>query len=50
MRILDNYMNILPTFVIGEGARNNIYLARSLSLPDYRNHYSGPENLDQAIS
>jgi type IV secretion system protein TrbI len=38
MRILDRFTNILPTFVIREGARNNIHLPMSLYLPDYSNH------------
>jgi type IV secretion system protein VirB10 len=38
MRVLDRFTNILPTFVIREGARNNIHLPMSLYLPDCSKH------------
>jgi type IV secretion system protein VirB10 len=38
LRILDKFTNILPTFVIREGARNNIDLPFNLWLPDYSKH------------
>jgi type IV secretion system protein VirB10 len=36
--ILDKFSNVLPTFVIREGARNNIHLPFNLWLPDYSKH------------
>lgn len=44
MRILDRYLNILPTFVIREGHRVKIYLADDLLLPEYGQHQL-PEDL-----
>ena len=38
LRILDKFSNVLPTFVIREGARNNIHLPFNLWLPDYSKH------------
>lgn len=38
LRILDKFSNILPTFIIREGARNNIHLPFNLWLPDYGKH------------
>jgi type IV secretion system protein VirB10 len=38
MRILERYTSILPTFVVREGARNSIYIAHDLYLPDYEHH------------
>lgn len=38
MQILNRFSSVLPTFVIREGARNNIYLPSNLWLPDYANH------------
>jgi hypothetical protein len=38
LHILDKFSNILPTFVIREGARNNIQLPFNLWLPDYAKH------------
>jgi len=38
MRVLDRFSNILPTFIVREGARNNIHLPMSLYLPDYSKH------------
>jgi type IV secretory pathway VirB10-like protein len=38
VHILDKFTNILPTFVIREGARNNIHLPFNLWLPDYSKH------------
>ena len=35
MRILDRYLNILPTFTIREGHRIKVYLTNDLSLPAY---------------
>ncbi|HEV3482106.1 MAG TPA: TrbI/VirB10 family protein [Candidatus Acidoferrales bacterium] len=37
-RILDKFLNILPTVTIREGHRVKIYLAGDLALPDYANH------------
>jgi type IV secretory pathway VirB10-like protein len=37
-RILDKFMNILPTITIREGHRVKIYLSGDLALPDYANH------------
>ncbi len=38
LRILDRYLNILPTFTIREGHRIKIYLADDLLLPAYAGH------------
>jgi type IV secretion system protein VirB10 len=38
VRILDRYLNILPTFTIREGHRVKIYIAHDLELPDYNDH------------
>jgi type IV secretion system protein VirB10 len=35
MRILDRFLNILPTFSIREGHRIKIYLSQDLALPEY---------------
>ncbi|HEV2313794.1 MAG TPA: TrbI/VirB10 family protein [Candidatus Acidoferrales bacterium] len=37
-RILDKFLNILPTVTIREGHRVKIYLSGDLDLPDYANH------------
>ena len=38
LRILDRYLNVLPTFTIPEGHRVKIYLAEDLWLPAYDRH------------
>jgi type IV secretory pathway VirB10-like protein len=38
LRILDRYLNILPTVTIREGHRVRIYLSDDLLLPAYENH------------
>jgi type IV secretion system protein VirB10 len=38
MRILDRYLNVLPTFTIREGHRVKIYLSGDLLLPPYDQH------------
>jgi type IV secretion system protein VirB10 len=38
LRILDRYLNILPTITITEGHRVKVYLSEDLELPDYQNH------------
>jgi type IV secretion system protein VirB10 len=38
LRILDRFLNVLPTFTIREGHRIKIYLASDLSLPAYDRH------------
>ncbi len=38
LRILDRFLNILPTFTIREGHRIKIYLASDLTLPAYDHH------------
>jgi type IV secretory pathway VirB10-like protein len=38
LRILDRFLNILPTFTIREGYRIKIYLAGDLPLPAYDHH------------
>ena len=38
LRILDRYLNILPTFTVREGHRIKIYLADDLLLPAYDRH------------
>ena len=43
LRVLERFSNVLPTFLIREGARNNIYLTWNLWLPDYARHTMGPE-------
>lgn len=37
-RILDKFLNILPTITVREGHRVKIYLSGDLALPDYANH------------
>jgi type IV secretion system protein TrbI len=37
-RILDKFLNILPTITISEGHRVKIYLSGDLTVPDYANH------------
>lgn len=37
-RILDKFLNILPTVTIREGHRVKIYLSGDLTVPDYANH------------
>jgi type IV secretion system protein VirB10 len=37
-RVLDHFLNQLPTFIVRERARVNIYLAGDLLLPAYSNH------------
>jgi type IV secretion system protein VirB10 len=38
LRILDRFLNVLPTFTIREGHRIKIYLASDLVLPAYDRH------------
>lgn len=38
LRILDRYLNVLPTFTIREGHRVKIYLTQDLSLPAFDKH------------
>jgi type IV secretion system protein VirB10 len=38
LRILDRYLNVLPTFTIREGHRVKVYLTDDLSLPAYDKH------------
>ena len=38
MRILDRYLNVLPTFTIREGHRIKVYMAGDLLLPAYDSH------------
>ncbi|HWB83490.1 MAG TPA: TrbI/VirB10 family protein [Bryobacteraceae bacterium] len=38
LRILEKYLNVLPTFTIREGQRINIYLSDDLMLPAYARH------------
>lgn len=38
LRILDRYLNVLPTFMIREGQRIKVYLSDDLYLPAYENH------------
>ena len=38
LRILDRYLNVLPTFTIREGHRVKIYLSEDLWLPAYDRH------------
>jgi type IV secretion system protein TrbI len=38
LRILDRYLNILPTFTIREGKRVKVILTDDLMLPDYARH------------
>ncbi len=42
-RILDHFLNILPTITIREGTRVNVYLSNDLLLPDYNNHNMPPD-------
>ena len=43
LRILDRYLNVLPTFTIREGHRIKIYLAGDLLLPAYAAHRMPPD-------
>jgi type IV secretory pathway VirB10-like protein len=38
LRILDRYLNVLPTFTIREGHRVKVYLSNDLLLPGYERH------------
>ena len=38
LRILDRYLNVLPTMTIREGHRVKIYLTQDLMLPAYDKH------------
>ena len=38
LRILDRYLNVLPTFTIREGHRVKVYLSEDLLLPAYDKH------------
>jgi type IV secretion system protein VirB10 len=42
-RILDKFLNILPTATIREGHRVKIYLSGDLAVPDYANHKMPPD-------
>ena len=42
-RILDKFLNILPTVTIREGHRMKIYLSGDLAVPDYANHKMPPD-------
>jgi type IV secretory pathway VirB10-like protein len=43
-RIMDRFLNILPTVTIREGSRVKVYLSNDLLLPDYNSH-TMPANL-----
>jgi type IV secretion system protein TrbI len=48
-RILDRYINILPTVTIREGHRLKVYLTNDLLLPDFNHHQMpGDLSVDQA--
>lgn len=42
-RILDRFLNIMPTITIREGTRVNVYLSNDLLLPDYNDHTMLPD-------
>lgn len=42
-RILDRFLNIMPTITIREGTRVNVYLSNDLLLPDYDDHTTPPD-------
>lgn len=42
-RILDRFLNIMPTITIREGTRVNVYLSNDLLLPDYNDHTMPPD-------
>ena len=42
-RILDKFLNILPTITIREGHRVKIYLSGDIAVPDYANHKVPPD-------
>ena len=44
LRILDRYLNVLPTFTIREGHRVKVYLSDDLLLPAY-DHHQMPDDL-----
>jgi len=43
LRILDRYLNVLPTFTIREGHRVKVYLTEDLTLPAYNQHRMPPD-------
>ena len=43
LRILDRYLNVLPTFTIREGHRINVVLSDDLQLPAYDRHSVPPD-------
>jgi type IV secretion system protein TrbI len=43
LRILDRYLNVLPTFTIREGHRVKVYLTEDLTLPAYDQHRMPPD-------
>ena len=47
LRILDRYLNVMPTFTIREGHRVRIYLSRDLDLPPYEDHARTEYSLGQ---
>ena len=42
-RVMERFLNILPTFTIRERARVKIMLAGDLLLPDTKNHTMDPD-------
>ena len=45
LRILDRYLNVLPSFTIREGHRVKVYLSEDLILPSYEKHPVSKEDL-----
>jgi type IV secretion system protein VirB10 len=39
LRILDRYLNVLPTLTIREGHRVKVYLSDDVLLPAYEQHH-----------
>jgi len=37
-RIMDRFLNLMPTITIREGTRVKVYLSNDLLLPDYNQH------------
>ena len=42
-RVMDRFLNVLPTFTIRERARVKIMLSGDLLLPDIKNHTMDPD-------
>jgi type IV secretion system protein TrbI len=48
-RVLDRYLNVLPTITIREGTRVKVYLTSDLELPPYDDGWGSPSRLPGAV-